>query len=368
MDAAVSQNPFRRVGIPLLCFASVLISTLMFPLLSLPWALLMPLLICPGLFSMGTWFSLAMPLAPSLGMLLAGGEVAIAVLLLPFSYFSLLTAVVARKYQFDFSEAVLWHTLSIFAAEALVFTYLSLEFGGNIFHGLANFLTQAVADSPQGDLYLYTWVRMGVLPLPAQMTQAAVALLEPSAFLFPELKIELLNDLRFQLFAYFRQTMPSMAVQFSLITGTFTALRTLQATLRKHPRAILILIQNDRGEIESHPCPPPRFAMLSFPPAYHTGVLVLGLFSIFLSYGGADSAAGLIGIMTSAVFTSFYTLLGAAAWISVIGAKRPFQNILAGLSAVFLFISFPFILLLLGIGDQLFHIRTLPHTQKREEE
>ena len=368
MDATITQNPFRRIAVPLFCFVFAMGSTFMFPTLSLLWALAMPLLICPGQVSIGLWFSLLMPLAPSVGLLLMGGNASIAVLMLPFSYFSLLVSVVARKYQLDFSDTILWHTLAFLVSGALVFAYLSLEFGGNIFQGFANFLTRAVADSPQGNLYLYNWVKMGVLPLPTQMAQAATALLGPGAFLFPALKTELLNDLRFQLLTYFQQALPSFTVQFSLVIATFTALHTLQANLRKHPKAILILVQNSAGEIESHPCPPPRFAMLSYPPAYHTGVLFLGLLSLLLAYGGSTGVSGLLSTMASSVFISFYALLGAATWISMLGAKRPFQSILAGLSAALLFVSFPFLLLVLGIGDHFFHIRKSPYTQKREEE
>lgn len=367
MYAIMTQNSFKRVGLPLFSFASLLLCVLAQPSLSFPLALLLPLIICPAQVTTGLWFSLLLPLLPCAGLLYAGGDFLIALSTLPFSYLSLIVSQVAHKRKLDFSSTTLWYTAAILCSFAFLGIRLTQLLGGDLFHGLASYLTDSIARLPTANATLYSLVQTGFLELPSQVTKAASFLLGQNILLVPQVRTELLNALRFQLFSILRQGMPSLLIQLSLILGLFTALQTKRENARQHPKPVLVIYQNGTGEITSTASVLPSFRALFLPAAYQRHTLLLAIAALLLLCYGRGEVASLTSSMMMTAVTTIYSLLGAAVVVFMLCQRHPKRTAIAGIAAGTLFIVFPTVLLALGLCDQFLHLR-VPNSNHHEED
>ncbi len=367
MHATTTPSAFRRFGLPLLLFSLLSVSVLVLPPLAFPLAFVMPLIVCPAQISVGLWFALFLPLVPCAGLLWAGADVLLSLCTLPFAYLSLLASVLIRRMKPDFLQGTLFYVLAFLTSLALLCVRLGVMLGGNLFEGLAIYLTQAVADQPAANRFFFLLIQNGVLALPPQMHNSPLLLLGQNIFLIPSLRVEILNAFRFVTMEWLYESIPALLLQLSLVIGLFASLHTARESARLYPRPVILLFHGAKGEWKSQASAFPSLRTLFLPPSYQRHVLFLALAALVLLYAGDGKIPSLMSSMMLSAVTTVYALLGAATLVFVLCQKNPQRTVLAGLAAGALFVTFPTLLWILGFCDQFFHLRASALFQKEED-
>ncbi len=367
MHATATQNPWKRFALPFVSVALLLACVLMAPVLSIPCAVFLPLVVCPLQISVNPWFAMILPLVPCGGLLWAGADLLLSLCLLSFSYFSLFASLMMSRHKLDLNAAILWHVAAVLLAQSLFWWRVGALVGGPLFPGLADALTQAVAAAPNSNKILFALVQYGFIALPSQAQQTLALLFRDLIFLEPALRTEVLNALHFLFFSTVRQFIPSVLMQLSLILGLFTALHSVQAQLRRHPRPAFVLYRKEGKPQVCGVAFSPTFRSLQFPRPARPYLFFLGIAAMLLRMSGGEVATLASDLMLSA-FVTIFALLGAATLVFLLTKDQPRKASGAGLLAAALFALFPTALFLLGLGDQLLGLRmaTIKHQEEDE--
>ncbi|MCL1855667.1 MAG: hypothetical protein FWF86_08030 [Clostridia bacterium] len=366
MHFAEASSPWKQWGIQFVYIALLLGCVLLIPLLSVPMAFFMPLLICPVRAPRSLFFRLLLPLAPCTGMLLAGTDFSLCLLLLPCAYLCIGVIRLNRFSRVPVTSIFLLLCLILLGTQALWWLRLGILLGGDLFPDLAEKTVESISQLSNSGNVLMQMVRVGLLALPAQSQNVTGFRLGNLVLLDPHLRIELLNALRFQLESLFRQGIPSLVVQCSLAVSLFTVLRTLRDRNKQSSSATSPVSCAKDREANRQVSPYPSFRTLRLPPAFrgHILLLVVGSFALGLMEGPVPA---LMSSLMTAAFSSVYQLLGAAVVVHYIGAKRSSRLKLAAILAVVLYLTFPTLLFMLGLADQFLNLRAIVPSYQEEE-
>ncbi len=367
MHAATAFSPFKRIALRILPVALAMAAVLLLPPLAVPMAFLLPLVVCPGQFSQGLWFSLPLSLVPCAGLLLAGGDLPSSLLLLPCPCLCLLLTQWASRRKLSFTAVAAMLSGLALLTQTLWWARVTALVGGDLFAGLAEQTVALLSASPNSGSLLYNLTQVGFLELPARFRENAGIPLGRFFVLNPALRIELLNALRFQLHGMLRTGIPSLLVQSSLIIGLFTALRATKELGRQAAATGAALLQEGEEPLPPERIPYPLFRAFRLPDAYRGYLLFLALASLGLAMAQGEVPA-LISTLAMVAFVTVYRLLGASVLVFLLCRRDPEWAFWAGLLACALYLAFPSVLFVLGMADQFMNLRTTPLFHHHEED
>ncbi len=366
MEQAAALSHWKPFIKPVAAVACLSICMVYWPSFALPLALMLPLIVCPALITAGPVYALLLPLIPCAGLLLRGADSLLSLSLASFSYFSLLTWILLKRSKAPFTLTVLCQIAAILAGLGLYLWRAGVLLGGNLFTGLSRLMTQAVAASPNGDLFLYQWLQNGFISLPSVAQRSGALLLGQLVLAVPGVREELLKSMQFLLETMFWQYIPSLLVQASVTVGLFTALRATRADLKRR-RLTIVLVRKDGKPCFEKPLPLPTFSGLTLSAETQHFLFFLALCSLFLPLIFQGEVASLVSSMMLAAFSTGYYLLGAAVLIFLLGRNHPGRRWLYALLAAALYLIFPMALFMLGFCDQIMHLRAAATTHHEEE-
>ena len=370
MHSVTTPRAVRGVILPLGILFAVGFCMIRFPLLAIPMAVLMPLVVCPARISVGTWFALVLPLLPCIGLFYAGiPPVFFVGMILPFSYLSLMASSIAQRNRFDMGKTAVFHIGAMLAAVALGCAQLAFWLGGSVPGGLAEFMVRLIREQPNANVYLYAMVQNGFLRLPSSVNEVLAGALGQWLFVLPSLQTELFNALRFQLLVVFQQGLPTLLVQVCVVVGFFSALNTVRVRAKQQPEALWIIYRTEDGEVKQAARVMPSFRAFHLPESYRHGLWVMMLVVLLLMCYGSGGTVQVLCTMLMALVMIVYELLGAAVLVFLATRRNEKRAVMAGVFAGVLMLLFPTALMVLGISDQIFHLRiaALVHQKQKEE-
>lgn len=354
MDATATLGTWKKYLWHTLSFAVLLGCSYLFPPLAFAVALLMPLSVCPALEQGDVWYALAMPLAPSAGWIISGGDPVFGLLLAMFPYLCLLVVSMKQRWRMGFLAEIL-ACIGVFVLTALGMLFrLGEMLGGPLFSTLAEYVVHSIQGSMLSGNILYQLTQLGFLDVPEAYRQTAALQLGNLVWLNPPLQRELLNMLRLRLNEGFTQWIPAVLMQGSILLGLFTALGAERARVRKI----------GGGQ------PLPSFLMLRLSRREQGFMLALCLGTVITSLSDSSVITLCCSLMYAA-FSAVYQLLGAAVVIFTLSRRHPGRVALYSVLAALLYLLFPVALFLLGVVDQFVNLRAIsvhPKDQDQEEE
>jgi len=288
-------------------------------------------------------FSLAFP---AIAWLLFGGYLTPALCLIYLGPFLVVhTYCFARKVPFWHMVAA--HIATLAVSQTAIFAILRCLVGGNLFVGGADYLVQLVNESPNGNELLLLLHRMNLLQLPKGMVSDLN--LTIVQFMMPKARIELLNGLRTFLELYLPVLLPTVIVNNAILAGLFGVAFPVLAARRLK----IDVVQMD------------PFATWHLSSSAGIVVFLLGLGNL-LSSGFSNSYLSLAGIMMSQAFFIVFAIQGAAL-MDFFRARTGVYTSSRWLWPFAIFITMPWLLMILGIADQIMNFRGLRKPKNREE-
>jgi hypothetical protein len=344
----VLRKPFVR----LLLLAGLAAALFVFRPLALPVGLLLAPL-CAYLYGLGA-YSLAflMPTVPVAAYRFGagGGDPYLSVLLFVLPYLCMAALMLSRRLRFSLTgEAGL--CVAVYLAVLLgMLARVSAMLGAPLFAGLSAYAVAQLNSAYQaGDLY-FRLASAGFLTVPEGMRAAAGLQLGGMVWLNPLLQLELSNMLRLRLDEGLRVWVPTLLMQGSLTLGLFCALLAERGAARK----------------AGTPAAAPLFRTLHLPKREQGYLLFICVATVLTSVSGHTYTA-LLCTALYATFAGVCQLLGAAVLVFLFSRRHPARAPLYGALATALYILFPLALFVLGIADQLMHLRARGLSQQEEE-
>lgn len=346
----VSLRPQRRVivskqiALPLLVLLIAI-----FPVLSLPLAVVMPLFSCPLMKGRERWIALLTAPLPALIALLYRYPAGYGLGLFLVTSLPMLIA-----WRLDGRESMAAKSLLLYPAVMALAISVALLGLWPLYQEtglppwLAGLATGWVMKHPQRTQFLYQAISSGLLPVPEGFSNFNLLTLTINPVFLHQLELEMHS----RFLSLLRSAIPSLVVQGSIITGLFTALRVQKlrnAYLlvdRKNPQKVRIALT-------------PSFSMLRIPNSWHWMLLLFLIFYLFFSGSG-----GVLFVMARLMYHTFdtlYQLQGAAVLCGCIMRRNEERRVLAGLLAAALYLFLPMALFLLGCFHYLFPSRS--HTE-----
>lgn len=367
MQATATRTSWKQIGMLLIVAASLLAAVLSVPWLCFPVALVLPLFLVPLAQSSYLAFLLGALIIgiPSVALVSLTSDMTLAFCLAAIPLLNFFLSHFLAKHRQPLGFAILWHTAATLVGQLLFWWRVSALLGGNLFVGLADFLTRALAAHPNGNALLFGLCQYGVLSLPESIKPLAYflgsAVMGDSA-----LRTETLNAFHFFIYSLGRQLIPSLIVQLSLIIGLFTALKTVHFGLafRSNP-ALSFTPQKGRpmahraGLLET-------FSSLRLSRSTQGYVLALALSSLIFLRTGGDFLDMVGSTMLTAV-TTVYSLLGASVLLYFLSKDRLKRTGFGAGFVAMLYLFFPTLLTLLGLFDQFVNLRIIiPYHQEED--
>ena len=350
MEATAALAPWKKpLRQALLCGVAWLVAYLAPPLAPL-LALALPLITYPLLTRGEDWLAIFLPIMPCLAFFIAGHDPVISLLLLFPSYLGFLPLRFGQRRIVPFSQVTLLCVAAVLISALLMLTRLSVMLGGPLLSQLAQWIVTQIQGSFNSGALLTRMVSVGYLDLPAAYSQTAGIQLGSIVWLNPLLQRELINMLRLRLYEDISSYLPMLLMQGSIIIGLFTSIRVFNTLQRKaKPDA-----------------PPQLFRTLDIPKRARGVLLALAIGTAITSFS-ADPVVSLVCLLMYATFAAVFQLLGAAVLVFIMAARKPKRAVLYGMLAALLYVLFPLALFLLGVADQLMHLRTTNLHHQEEE-
>ncbi len=251
----------------------------------------------------------------------------------------------ARKVPFWHMAAA--HIAALAISQTAILAILRHFVGGNLFVGGADYLVQLVAESPNGNELLLLLHRLNLLQLPEGMISAINFSI--AQVMMPKARIELLNGLRTFLELYLPVLLPTVIVNNAILAGVFGVAFPLLAARR---------LKVDVVQMEP-------FATWHLSSSAGVVVFLLGLGNL-LSSGFPNSYLSLAGMMMSEAFFIVFAIQGAAI-IDFFRARTGAYTSFRWLWPCAVFITIPWLLMIIGIADQIMNFRGLRKPKNREE-
>lgn len=350
MEATEALAPWKKpLRHAMLCGVVWLIAYLAPPLAPL-MALTLPMLTYPMLTRGEDFEAILLPLMPSVAFSLAGYDPVISLMLLLPSYIGFLPLRLSQRRIVPFSTVTLLCIAAVLISALLMLMRLSVLLDGPLFSQLAQWFVTRLQGSFNSGALLYRMVSVGYLDLPAAYGKTAGIQLGSVILLNPLLHRELINMLRLRLYEDISSYLPMLLMQGSIVIGLFTSLRVYNTFLRK--------VKPD--------APPQLLRTLDLPRRARGYLLVLAIGTAFTSFS-ADPVVSLICLLMYAAFAAIFELLGAAVLVFILARRKPGRAVWYGILAALLYVLFPLALFLLGVADQLMHLRAASLHHQEEE-
>ncbi|NLI22047.1 MAG: hypothetical protein GX418_10955 [Clostridiales bacterium] len=353
MDATATPGAWKRFVWQPLAFAALLGCVYLFAPLAFVLAFLLPLAVCPAMTEGKTWFALSVPLAPSLGYLLAGGDPIIGAMLPLFPFLCLPVVSFRRRLRISLVGETLLVTAAFVLSALAMLVRLSELINGPLFPGIAEYVVDTIRGSLYSGAILYRLTNAGVLTLPDAFANAMALQLGDLVWLHPALQTELLNMLRLRLNEAFTQWIPALLMQGGLLVGLLSTLAAERARARRD------------GTV------PPAFRQVRLSRREQGYVLVLCLGVVATSFSDQPVTA-LVCLLMYAAFSAVCQIQGAAVMVALLTRRHPGRAPLYGLLAALLYALFPLSLFILGVADQFVNLRAAgkridPQNQEEEK-
>lgn len=350
MEATAALAPWKKtLQKALLCGVVWLIAYLAAPLAPL-LALALPLVTYPLLSRGEDGWAILLPLMPSAAFFISGHDPVLSLLLLLPSYLGFLPLRYSQRRAVSFSAVTLLCIAAVIISALLMLMRLSVLLGGPLFSQLAEWVVNRLQGSFSGDALLYRLVSAGYLELPAAYGQIAGFKVGSMIWLTPPLQQELINMLRLRLYEDISSYLPMLLMQGAIVIGLFSSIRVYNTVLRK--------VKPD--------APPQLFRTLDIPRRAQGYLLALAIGTAITSFS-ADPVVSLVCLLMYAAFSAVFELLGAAVLVFILARRKPKRAVWYGILAALLYVLFPLALFLLGVADQLMHLRAARLHHQEEE-
>jgi len=337
------------VGLFLLCVAMI-----MAPAFCIPLAMAAPLLACPlserKKEKMLAWLSAAVPVASSLA---AGYDALYALSLLLIGLAPLLITRFIPLPKRPGAKGMLLYVAAMTCSVLVVLAAAGRALGGPLQLTLAEAFTRWVEQSEQKELILRRFAASGMISIPKGYADGGVAnqLMQPAHIR------QMLMSLRLTMEMVVVQYLPKAFVQGCLVVGLFIPLR-----LERVNGVLLVVETKTPSQKQTRVVAPPSFRLLTLPLPMRTVWLMTAVTGLLLMTSSTD-VVRMTGQLCYAAAEAVAYLLGAAVLVFMYTKNDPDRRVTAGAMAVLLYLFAPFILLAIGIADQVFHFRT-PQAQK----
>ncbi len=340
------------VGLLILC-----VMMLMVPALCVPLGLAVPLLACPLVGRKEepvAWISAAVPAAASL---MAGYDALYAASLLLIGFLPLLITRLVPIKRRPGAIGMLMYMAAMAFSVTIVLTMASHMLGGPLDESLAQAFVDWVDQAENKQMMLRQFAANGLISIPeGYIEQGTLRPLMEAAY-----SRQMLMSLRLTMEMLLMQSLPSLVVRSCLIVGVFISLR-----LERVNGVLLIVEARTAADKHTRVVAPPSFRLLAMPPNVRRTMFALGITALLL-LTSPGSFAYTVGQLCYAVFETCFCLLGAAVMVFAYTKKDPDRRVFAGMLAAAVFVTAPFVLLMVGILDQKFHFRK-PQAPKPDEE
>ena len=332
------------VGLFLLC-----VLMLSVPVLCLPLALAAPLLACPLAERQKekwlAWLSVIVPAASSLA---AGYHTLYAVsLILPGLVPMLITRLIPMQKRPGAKGMVIYLaavTMSMLVAVAAA----GYALGGPLQVKLAEAVTDWVSNSEQKQAILRRLALSGLITLPKGYDLMG----QTGRFLQAEHARQMLMSLKLSTEVMIASYLPSVFVQGCMLVGLFIPLR-----LERANGVLLVVETKTPAQKQTRVVAPPSFRLLTLPPNLRRLWLGTALGGVLLLLSNTDVFITM-GQVCLAVAQTVGCLLGAAVVVFMYTKKDPDRRVTGGVFAALFMLFAPGLLLVVGIADQVFHLRT----------
>lgn len=367
MQATATQPSWKQIGMLLIVTALLLAAALSVPWLCFPVALVLPLLLVPLAQSsyLAFLFGALIIGIPSVALVSLSSDITLAFCLAAIPLLNFFLSHILARHRQPLGSAILWHTAATLVGQLLWWWRVGILLGGNLFMGLADFLTRTLAAHPNGDALLFGLCQYGALSLPESVHPIAY-FFGSAVFNDSALRAETLNAFHFFVYSLGRQLIPSLTVQLSLIIGLFTALQTAHFGLafRSKP-ALSFTPQKGRpmvhkaGQLET-------FSSLRLSRSTQGYLLALALSSLIFLRTGGDFLT-MVGTTMLTAVTTVYSLLGASVLLYLLTKDYLKRTGFGAGLVVMLYLLFPTLLTLLGLFDQFVNLRIITPYHQEED-
>lgn len=331
----------------LIAYVLLMIASLFNPLLFLAVCFVSPVLLSVLGISSGILpMSIFALLLPGMAWLLSGTGTAsalCAMYLWPF----LIAHVFCFERRVSFWHSAAVHISVLAISQTAIMVILRSYVGGNLFLGGADYLVQAVSQSPRGNDLLLSLYQLNILRLPEGMVPAIN--LTIAQVMMPLARIELLNGLRTIMENYLPMLISTLMVYSAVIAGVFGVAFPIAAAKKMKIETI---------DMES-------FNKWHLSSGAGIIVFLLGLGNL-LSSGLPNSSLSLAGMMMSEAFFIIFAIQGAAL-MDFFQTRTAAHSSTRWLWPVIVFFVMPWLLMILGIADQILNFRGLRKPKNREE-
>lgn len=367
MQATATRTSWKQIGMLLIVAAFLLAAVLSAPWLCFLVALLLPLFLVPLAqssylaFLLGTLISCI----PSVALVSLISDMTLAFCLATIPLLNFFLSRFLAKHRQPLGSAILWHTAATLAGQLLCWWRVGAMLGGNLFVGLADFLTRTFAAHPNGNALLFGLCQYGVLSLP-ESVHALAYFLGSAVFNDSALRTETLNAFHFFVYSLGRQLIPSLIIQFSLIIGLFTALKTVHFGLASRSKPTLSFTPQKGGPMLRRAGQLETFSSLRLSRSTQGYLLALALTSLIFLRTGGDFLDMVGSTMLTAV-TTVYSLLGASVLLYLLTKDRLKRTGFGVGFVAMLYLFFPTLLTLLGLFDQFLNLRIITPYHQEED-
>ena len=334
-----------KVSLFVLCIAMMLA-----PVLCLPLAMAAPLLACPLLKGHSKekalpWISAAVP---ALSSLAAGMDVFYSLSLALIGLLPLLvSAGIPQPMRPGAKGMLLYMTAAAFSLTVSL-AAASHALGGPLQLTLAEAAVRWVEASENRDLLLYRLAASGWITVPEGYgAQNAAGLLMQTEHIR-----QMLMSLKLTARMLITQFMPGLFVQGCMLAGIFTSLR-----MERMNGVLLVVETKTPAQKQTRVIAPPSFRLLTLSHGLRMMWALVAVTGLVL-LTSRTAAIAVAGQMCLALAETVGCLLGAAAMVFLYTQNDPDRRVTAGVMAAALYLLCPAVLLVLGIADQILHIRT----------
>ena len=319
------------------------------PLLSLPCALLVPLLACCLKGKLQQGFALMAALLPGVSVLLHTGNWGLAASMASVGLLPLAAAYLSARSK---KKRTLYQDSTLYMAAAfcgILFLLLAAADKGSIAQRLADVLGKELEQSQT--LTLLRLVTLGLAGLPSTVENMSLAQILGSA----SLRQEILLSFRTRVTQMLEYYLPIVLVQGIVILGLFMAIR-----MKRAYSTVLILNRQKSQSPTAVMAVPPGFRFLVYSRSQ-----VRMLAAVLLSAGLASLISGAFWeTLSNLLFLAFRTafqLLGAAVLLYRLAPKTDDRVIPFGILVGLIFLFLPLALLIVGILEPFCRFRLHRH-------
>ena len=334
-----------KVSLFVLCIAMMLA-----PALCLPLAMAAPLLACPLLKGHSKdkalpWIAAAVPAMASLA---AGMDVFYSLSLVLVGLLPLLvTAGIPQQMRSGARGMLLYMVAAGFSLTAAL-AAASRALGGPLQLTLAEEIVRHAEALENREFLLNRLALAGWIAVPEGYgDQSANGMLMQAEHIR-----QMLMSLKLTVRMLLTQLLPALFVQGCMLTGIFTSLR-----MERVSGVLLVVETKTPAQKQTRVIAPPSFRLLTLSRGLRMMWALIAVTGLVL-LASRMAAIAVAGQMCLALAETVGCLLGAATMVFLYTHNDPDRRVMAGVLSAALYLFCPFVLLALGIADQIFHIRT----------